>query len=681
MARPVALPEGRAATVSSTRAAPPGAGGPGAAGTAAQADAVPPAFHAALGEVLDWIILFGALGLLGWAADTGLTFMPAAGFLAHRLPLLLFEQLALAVGAAAGIRWLLGGRALPGAALVGLAAVAAVCLLSLAHTTNLYATREEVFLIIALAVFALGLLIVLGDGAKTHTFLAGLVLIAFVEAVQGLGQYAAGVRTPAYWLSPSFADVIRTRVYGTLGSPNVLAGFLLFGIAGAAVLAASLPVFLRPIAAAMLVVEVVALMLTYSRGGYAGLAAFVAAGAVLLLPVRRRVWWVLLLVAAVAGVALVRLPAVGLRAQSLAPAQEDTGTSRRFIWHAARRVWEAHRTWGTGLGTFNVVYSAYRPTGVLATYAMIPVPGSAHDDYLQVLAETGTVGAALLAAALVWGLGRAGVRYRAGDVEDRVWLGAAAAAAAGVGVVSVVDENLYVVSNLAMLVALAAVVAAHAVRRSRRGLRFWQRLFLLPVAVVFVALPPLLTPPVVATVLHTEASDDAAALRFPEAVDAFRAAMPLDPLNAVIPAYLGDLAADLYRRRLTTSLGPWDSMRTVAAALYQQAIAENMWDAYPHAELGRLLRDEHRYPEAAAALAEAVRLDPYTPRYRLWLGDALRLAGDRAAARRQYEEAARLYPVELVVIEHHEGHSGLYAESQAQLDEVERDLRDLGASP
>jgi len=648
---------------------------------AARGEGGPPAFHAAAGEVLDWVILLGALALLGWTADSGLTFMPAAGFLAHRVPLLVFEQASLAVGAAAGVRRLLGGRALPGAALVALAAVTAVCLLSIAHTANLYSTREEVFLIVAIATFALGLLMVLTDGLKTHVFLAGLVGIACWEAVQGLGQYAAGIPTPAYWLSPSFADIIHTRVYGTLGSPNVLAGFLLFGIAGAAVLAMSSPVFLRPVAAGVLVVEVVALMLTYSRGGYAGLAAFVVVAALMLIPVRRRAWWVLLLIAVVAGVAIARLPAVGLRAQSLAPAQEDTVTSRRFIWRTAARVWDDHRLWGTGLGTFNVVYSTYRPPDVLTTYAMLSIPGSAHDDYLQILAETGAVGAGVLALALLWGLWRAGVRYRAGGVEDRIWLGAAVAAAAGVGVTSIVDENLYVITNLTMLVGFAAVVAAHAVRGRRHGLRLWQRLFVLPVAVVMVALPPLLVPPVVATVLHNEASEQVAALRFPEAVATFESALPLDPLNSVIPAYLGDLATDLYRRRLTTALGPWELMRDVAAAYYWQAIADNAWDAFPRAELGRLRRDEHRYGEAVAALAAAVRLDPYTPRYRLWLGDALRLAGEKEGARLQYEEAARLYPVELVLIEHHEGRGDRYAASAAQLDEVQRALRDLGSTP
>jgi hypothetical protein len=83
-----------------------------------------------------------------------------------------------------------------------------------------------------------------------------------------------------------------------------------------------------------------------------------------------------------------------------------------------------------------------------------------------------------------------------------------------------------------------------------------------------------------------------------------------------------------------------------------------------------------------SALRDGVRLDPYAPRYRLWLGEALRLAGDRAGARREYEEAARLYPVELVLIEHHDGHDGTrFATSQAQLNTVEAALRELGPGP
>jgi O-Antigen ligase len=675
MARPVA---GHAPPAQQARGAPDAA----AERAARRAAGAPPRFLAVIAEVLDWTVLFGALALLAWSTATGLTFMPAAGFLGHRLPLLMFEQASLAIAAGAGVRWLLNGRVLPGAPLTGLAAVAVLGLLAIAHTSNLYSTREELFLLIAITMYTLGLLVVLADRVKTHAFFAGLAGIACWEAAQGLGQYAAGLPTPAYWLSPSFADLIHTRVYGTLASPNVLAGFLLLGTAAACVLAISLPRWLRPIAAAAAVVQVLAIMLTYSRGGYAGLAVFVVASAALLFPVRRRAWWVLALIVVTAAVAAARLPAVGLRAERLAPGQEDTVTSRRFIWESARRMWAGHRLWGAGLGTFNVVYSAYRPPGVYTTYAMINIPASAHDDYLQILAETGVVGAGIVGATLLWGLWRAAVRYRAGPEEDRIWLGAGAAAAAGVGVMSLVDENLYVITNLTLMAAFAAAVSAHAARHRPAPLPIARRLFVLPLAVVFIGLPPLLVPPVVATVLHAEASDDVAALRFSEAVDTFRTALPLDPLNSVIPTYFGDLATDLYTRRLTTGLGPWPTMRDVAERYYRQAMADNAWDAYPRIELGRLLRDERRYPEAVAAFQEGVRLDAYTPQYRLWFGEALRLSGDRRGARREYEEAARLYPVNLVLIEHHEGRStARYTTTQREFEQVQAALRELGPAP
>lgn len=153
---------------------------------------------AAAGEGLDWLILLGALALLAVAGAGGLTFMPTAGFTAHRGQLLVFEQAALALGAAGAVRRLLGGRALPAAPLLGCAAILVVCFLSLLHTTDLYATRDEVFFFMAQAMLVLSLLVSLGGAMKTRAFVAGLVLITTGEAVSGLAQFARGAPTPAY---------------------------------------------------------------------------------------------------------------------------------------------------------------------------------------------------------------------------------------------------------------------------------------------------------------------------------------------------------------------------------------------------------------------------------------------------------------------------------------------------
>jgi len=627
--------------------------------------------------VLDWLILLGAIALLAASAARGLTFMPAAGFLANRGLLLTFEQYALMLGAAAVFRRLLGGRALPGAPLWALGAVTALCFISLAHTTDLHATREEIFFLVSAVVLVLAVLISLTDPIKTHAFVAGIVLISVGEAIVGLTQYASGAPTPAYWLSQAFAGVIRTRVYGTLGSPNVLAGFLLLGIAGAAILAMSGPVLWRMVTVTALAVQVAALTLTYSRGGYAGLAVFGLAGAALLWPVRRRAWPVFLVIALVAGAAIARLPAVGLRAQSVAPGQEDTATSRRFIWQTSLAMWQAHRIWGTGVGTFNAAYSSHRHEGVFATYAMIGVPGSAHDDYLQIVAETGLTGASLLAVAALWGLWRARYRYILGGADERAWLGIWGAALAGIGTTSIVDENLFVVTNVMTLLALGAAVAAHVSLAERPPARLWRRLLIVPLIAVLVGLPPLLAPPVQATALHDQATREVKAGELRQAVDTFQAALAADPLNGVVPAYFGDLLADLYVRRISSSVGPWQTMRDRAAEQYLLAIRLDPWNAYPHAALGRLRRLEGRYREAADALRDAIHLDPYTPRYRLWLGEILVTSGDEAGASAQLQQALRLYPVELSVIEHHEGQNARFDASVAQMAEAQRLLTEL----
>jgi hypothetical protein len=53
--------------------------------------------------------------------------------------------------------------------------------------------------------------------------------------------------------------------------------------------------------------------------------------------------------------------------------------------------------------------------------------------------------------------------------------------------------------------------------------------------------------------------------------------------------------------------------------------------------------------------------------------------GDRRGAAEQLVEAVRLYPIEMLVIERHEGHSAWYERDQADLREAHRLLSRVGA--
>ena len=634
----------------------------------------------AAGHALDWLVLLGVLGLIANTAFQGLVFLPEAGF-PTRVPLAAFERMTALIGACALIRWLLlGARVLPGALLGGLSVITALGLLAVATTTDLFGTRDAVLFLASAVVVALAVMIAATDGLKTRAFLAGLVLVSLGESIIGLGQYAGGVATPVYWLSRAFAGAIRTRIHGTLGNPNVLASFLLIGIGATALLAVDLTGRKRLFLLAAVCVEVAALALTYSRGGYAGLGAFAILGAALLWPVRRRAWPTLLTIAAITVVAALALPSVGLRAGSVTLDEGDTAQSRLFIWRTAIRMWDAHRLWGTGLGSFNAAYSPYRPPGVMTTYAALRVPGSAHNDYLQLIAEIGLAGAGLIVFAVAWGVWRAARRYRTGSDTDRIWLGAWAASIGGIGVVSLANSTISVIPSAIMIAALTAAVAAHESLDHPR-LRFHKRLLSLPLAAALIGIPPLLSPLVQSSAYREEAVHDVRAGRYADAVDAFRRAAAVDPLNGDVLPYFGDLLADLYLRRIDTSMGPWQAARAEAAMLYDQAQRVSPWDGYPRAALGRLRRAEGRYADAVAAFRDAIALDPYSPRYRLWLGETFAEMGDRRWAAEQLREAVRLYPIEMLVIERHEGHSAWYGRDQADLAQAHRLLSRVGAMP
>ena len=630
------------------------------------------------GQSLDWLTLGGVVALLASAVFTGLVFMPSAGFVESRAPLAAFERAAALIGMAGLARWLVfGGRPLPGALLGVLAAVAALDLVQLVTTSDLYQTRDAVFFHASIVVVVLAVVMTATDALKTRTLLGGLALVGAAEAVIGLGQYAGGAETPIYWVSRAFAVAIRTRVHGTLGNPNVLATFLLVAIGATALLAVEQRGGKRWLLLAALCLQVVALALTYSRGGYAGLAALVLSGAIFLWPVRQRARSVLIIAGVTAVLSVLALPSVGLRAGSVTLDEGDTAASRLFIWRTAVRMWQARPAWGTGIGTFNAAYAAHRPPGVLTTYALVRIPGSAHNDYLQLMAEIGVGGVVLLLVAVAWGVWRAAGRYRSGSDHDRVWLGTWAATISGLGVSSVANSTMSPIPAVVMIGVLTAAVAAH-LSRDRPPLRRHKRWLAAPLAVLVLGLPPLLPAPTQAGAYQQGASRAVRAGRYADAADAFRRASLADPLNGALLAYYGDLLADLYLRRIDSSEGRWQTAREHAADRYDRAKRLSPWDGYPRAGLGRLRRAERRFPEAVAAFQQAIALDSYSPRYRLWLGEALSAMGDRPGAAAQLGNAVRLFPIEMRAIERHEGRSAAYAQDVTDLAEAHRLLSRAG---
>jgi len=119
------------------------------------------------------------------------------------------------------------------------------------------------------------------------------------------------------------------------------------------------------------------------------------------------------------------------------------------------RMWTHHPLLGFGFGTFPTVYPQFR-----SFYTHVFV-NQAHNDYLQLLVETGLIGFCLAAWFLV-------AIYRAGfnkleqpDVgESRILNLAALTAISGLLVHSLVDFNLHIPANAALFFVLCGVAAA-----------------------------------------------------------------------------------------------------------------------------------------------------------------------------------------------------------------------------
>ena len=74
----------------------------------------------------------------------------------------------------------------------------------------------------------------------------------------------------------------------------------------------------------------------------------------------------------------------------------DASVNLRFVlWQTTLKMFLAHPLLGTGLGTWHAIYPAYRPDADNSTYGYY-----AHNDYLQILQETGLIGAAIFTAVL-----------------------------------------------------------------------------------------------------------------------------------------------------------------------------------------------------------------------------------------------------------------------------------------
>ena len=168
----------------------------------------------------------------------------------------------------------------------------------------------------------------------------------------------------------------------------------------------------------------------------------------------------ILLVSIVAGVAWLGgdqlatgVETATVEMSGLDPAGIHQGVRRRDIWRATWLMFKAHPIAGAGLGGFWAEVPVFHDASGVLT------PQQAHNDYLELLASGGILGAVLFiwfALALIREASRS-VRISEG-FQRAVSLGAIIGLV-GVGVHSIVDFGLHITINALVFVVLLAVLS------------------------------------------------------------------------------------------------------------------------------------------------------------------------------------------------------------------------------
>ena len=305
--------------------------------------------------------------------------------------------------AAAGALWLLWSLVTPAARIGALSGwvllFLAIALISTGFSPVPAAAAKGLLKLISyLGVYALMRKLLDQRSLWWDRLLAALLSGGLLSSVLALRQLYASTEELAGWADPNSVSAGTIRIYGPLGNPNLLAGYLipLLALAVVACLRWQRLSF-RLFAGVTAAMAGAATLFTYSRGGWLGLLA--AAGVLgILLLLRSTAHWpplwrrllplaALLIGALVVVVAVTQLEPIRTRVMSLLAGRGDSSNNFRInVWLAAIDMVQ-DRPWlgiGPGNAAFNSIYPLYQQPKFNAL--------SAYSVPLEILVETGIPG-------------------------------------------------------------------------------------------------------------------------------------------------------------------------------------------------------------------------------------------------------------------------------------------------
>ena len=364
--------------------------------------------------------------------------------------------------------------------LIGVAAFFGYVIVRALFSPVPYLARTDLYSILAGLIVYLFVALVLVDAKPRIAILCFLLVLGTVHAFVGAIQFRDGNN---FMLVPFLQrfDYGR-RASGFYICPNHLAGLLeVIGIFGLSLTCWSrCPTWMKLLIAYCVAICYAGSILTGSRGGYLSAGASLLVFATLSLAVLRKagagLFWKLggigMLAAIFAAAAIVFFVSKSDVISSRAHNVMDDKDVRFDFWQAAVSQWKLAPMFGTGSGTYLFYGRQFR------TDRMQLDPIYVHNDYLQLLAEYGIIGAAgfllFLGAHLSHGLQefrrlgpkRVAISARLLSNNLALTIGAIASVAAYV-VHSVVDFNLHIPANVLLLAFVFGILAN--ARTAREG--------------------------------------------------------------------------------------------------------------------------------------------------------------------------------------------------------------------
>jgi putative inorganic carbon (HCO3(-)) transporter len=245
------------------------------------------------------------------------------------------------------------------------------------------------------------------------TFAAVLTGAGFLVSTYGLFQFSG-------WDWVDFADPEGARAFAvsTFGNQNYVAEFLIAAIPAAVSLCFYLPsIRWKKICGAAAAVMFLHLLIGRCRGGW--LALLIGSALGLLFALRhptareslRRGRRLFLTIGAAAAVCLAVFlctstgQAAAKRAASVFDPASSTNRTRILIWSSTVEMIQARPFLGVGLGNYEQVYPAYRSDEDRLRHGWGQAVAEAHNDWLQIAAESGLPAFLAFLALVVWACG------------------------------------------------------------------------------------------------------------------------------------------------------------------------------------------------------------------------------------------------------------------------------------